>query len=250
MTSHVLEETLPSTPSVTPTNDPLPDQGYQPETITQRAQRLTGVAGRRIRGHAPKKRSLARTALGITREITAPALIEKAGMSHIPDSELQPIEIATRQIRNELMSQLHDPTPMERYMVDMIVTDIIVVETIDVYIKSLAQSEGIINRADKFIFPIVEQAFTLKSMLARRMKMLGVKRHGPKKVSVFEDTLNGWRSGKAGGTPPGGGATVPLNSDGTIVKRKRGRPRKHPLVGTQGKSEGPGVGVADTPTPI
>lgn len=179
-------------------------------------------------------------ALGILRH-HAPAILEKAGMSTIPESELRPFQIATRQIRNELLSEIDNPSSIQRHLVGMCVTDLIIIETIDQYIGELANNGGIINRAEHDIYPIVEKVVVLKNMLARRMKMIGIKGTMVKTKNVYQDTLAAWRQDTGKGTPP---------PPSPVKVRKKKTESSHQTgedEGGKGKLLPPGRVVADTP---
>lgn len=215
-------------------SDDLPDQGFQIESAPS-VHRVNGALASKARNRRNAKR-----AIGILQH-HAPALLEKAGMSTIPDSQLRPFQLAARQIRNELLAEIDNPSSIQRHLVGMCVQDLIAIETIDQYIGELANNGGIINRAEHDVYPILEKAFVLKNMLARRMKMIGIKGTMVKTKNVYQDTLAAWRQDTGKGTPP-----PPSPVKGQKKKTESSHQTKEAGRG-KGKLLPPGRVAADTP---
>lgn len=220
-----------TTPLVPPQSaDHLPESGFQPMSSSSTEMRT-------------RHRKGSKRAMAILRH-HAPAILEKAGMSTIPDSGLRPFQLATRQIRNELLSEIDNPSSIQRHLVGMCVTDLIIIETIDQYIGELANNGGIINRAEHDIYPIVEKVVVLKNMLARRMKMIGI-RHTPKTKNVMEDTLAKWNQDRLGKGTPLSPSPVKVRKKKTESSHQTGEDE-----GGKGKFLGGGGVVADGPADI
>ena len=112
----------------------------------------------------------------------APEILDRAADTTTPNEDLRPLEIAAREIRNEILDDLGpDVSAAKRALVDVAVGSLLVVGSVDRYLFREAGSSGCIDRRAKQIRRLVLDRSRLATGLTQQLLALGLEKRQPER---------------------------------------------------------------------
>jgi hypothetical protein len=116
-----------------------------------------------------------------------PHLLQRVNDDAVPIDALTPVEQAARTLRQTMLADLGGAervTAAKRVLVDNIIGSWIVAQSLDRFVFTLAETEGLASRKHRRAWPVIEQRMRVASVLTSQLQVLGLDRVSPPPISL------------------------------------------------------------------
>lgn len=128
----------------------------------------------------------------------------------VEDGALSPFEAALRGLRRELTADIGPNPPTAKIiLLDAILGSTLILWSVDSYILTLAEKQGLVSGRTRRALRIAEQRARLADSLVKQLTAFGLKRHVPEPKDALAEYFRAQQDGDAGEPSAGNAVSEP-----------------------------------------